>query len=732
VGAWTPLSLKPARRGAGLLTGTAVCAVVAVLAQLPLIGNRIFYYWDDSAAQFLPMWYRLGQVIAQGGWPPLLDPDSWMGGNFAAETVFGVYNPVNVANYLLVAALPDLAVAATLVKTEFLVLLALGVYLLCREYGAARYASAAVAVALPFAGVTLYFEAGSWAAGLIAFAYTPHVWWSVRRAGSGRLNPLWAFLIGALAITCGSPYGALATGVVLAALLVEFGLRRLWRSFRLVALLGVLVGLIAPLVFLPVFGNAPVTWREPTGLNTGSFTLNASDLLAMSAPTHLPGIPVLGSSGTGEPASYFAWFALPLLPWLDWWVLRARWRPLAGALVVALGYLLLSLGPMFHWPIRFVEYCYLGLAVPLAVLLSGRIRTDRVRIRATGTAVILFAGSYLAWAAWPAGWGAHLAGLVLVTALTVAALWTHREARAWFSTTLAAGTAAVLGLQLALFPGNTNLVSYSFPHGVAELRSRFAGRYQGETMQIASIDVAGQTAGLRPDGAWRYFLFGNAYLAAGVNSVISYTGSGFRDFANTFCLDNAGSAGAAAYPALWAPTRFGDAPLADLMRVETVVVQNALVPGVTAPPGWRVAEQDQIATVLRRDDTIPWPYGRFAWSSPGARVLADRSPRPQQESLVVSLTDAGPHQLVFARLAWPGYHAQFGGQDVPVETGPAGLVVVQLPAGSTSGELTLRWTPPGLALGFTSAAAGMLGALVLGAYATGLLRRRPARRNGVP
>jgi hypothetical protein len=446
--------------------------------------------------------------------------------------------------------------------------------------------------------VTLYFEASSWAAGLISFAYTPHLWWSARRAASGRLNPLWAFLIAALAITSGTPYGVLGVGVVLAGLLAEFAVRRLWRPFRLTLLLGALAGLIAPLVFLPLLGTGSVTWRDPGTASAGSLTMNTSDLLAMSSPTHLPQMPIFGGYGTDEPAAYFAWFALPLLPWLDWRVLRDRWRMLTGALVVGLGYLLLALGPanlwMFRWPMRLAEYCYLGLAVPLAVLLSARIRTDRLRLRVAGTAAILIGGTYLAWTAWPAGWGAHLAGLALVAALTAAAVWTHREARAWFSTTLAAGTAAVLGLQLTLFPGNANLVPFSFPHAVADLRSRFADRYEGETMQIASIDVARQTAGLRPDGAWQHFLFGSAYLPAGVNSVISYSGIGFRDFADTFCFDNAGSACAAAYPALWAPTRFGGAPLADLLRIDTLVVQNALVPGVTPRPGWHVAERTRL------------------------------------------------------------------------------------------------------------------------------------------
>ncbi|WAL66646.1 hypothetical protein ORV05_02175 [Amycolatopsis cynarae] len=718
---------SPQRRGRGVLTAAVVCVTVAVLAQLPLVGNRVFYYWDDSSSQFLPMWYRLGQDLAHGHWPPLLAPESWMGGNIAAEALFGTYNPVNLANYLLTAALPDLAVAAALIKTEFLVLLALGTYLLCREYGALRHASAAMAIALPFAGMTLYFDASAWAAGLMAFTYTPYVWWAVRRAASGRLNPLWAFLIGALAVTCGNPYGLLGVGVVVIALLAEFAVRRQWPAWRLTLVLGVLIGLVAPLVYLPLLGTAPVTWREIGTVNSGFLTLSASDVLGSSSPTLLPPTRIFTGFGTAVPAAYFAWFTLPLLPWLDFRVLKPRLRLLTGAFVVAGVYLLLTLGPsnlwMFRWPFRLAEYCYLGFAVPLAILLSTRLLTTHFRVRAAGSAAILLAGAYLAWAASPQRWAAHLGALCLVAALTAAALWAHERGRNHFTGALAAGTAAVLGLQLGLFPANVNLTQFRFPHSVQDLKSRFAGRYTGETFQIASIDVARDTVGLHPGGAWRDFLFGNAYLPAGVDSVVSYSGMGFKDFSDTFCFNNSGSACPDAYSALWRPTGFGEASLADLMRVETVVVQDALVPGVSARPGWHVAEKDGVATVLRRDHPVPWPAGRLGWASPDLLVLTDRS-GGRQETLSVTSRGDGPRQLVFARLAWPGYRAELNGKELPVTTGPAGLVVVRLPAGSPGGQVTLHWTPPGLLTGFVFAAVGALGALLLGAWSAGLLFRR--------
>jgi len=185
-----------------------VTALTLLYAMVPpFVGATSFYRRGDSASQFLPTWVHFGDLMRDGAWPPLMDPNSWHGGNYAAEALFGVYNPINALNWLVASFIPNLDVAATLVKAEFLALLALGIYLLAREYGAARWAASLVAVALPFSGFTLYWDAATWAAGLIAFAYVPYVWWAFRRAAHGRLSPIWAFVVGALAITQGSGTG---------------------------------------------------------------------------------------------------------------------------------------------------------------------------------------------------------------------------------------------------------------------------------------------------------------------------------------------------------------------------------------------------------------------------------------------------------------------------------------------------------------------------------------------
>jgi hypothetical protein len=97
------------------------------------------------------------------------------------------------------------------------------------------------------------------------------------------------------------------------------------------------------------------------------------------------------------------------------------------------------------------------------------------------------------------------------------------------------------------------------------------------------------------------------------------------------------------------------------------------------------------------------------------------------EHLAYQRTDTnGPARLTFARLDWPGYTATVNGHPATVESGPSGLVVVDLPAGVPSGQVDVDWTPPGNNVSIAAAILG--GALAIGlAVAPWLLRRR--RRN---
>ncbi|GAB2960331.1 hypothetical protein [Saccharothrix stipae] len=693
------------RPPSGLPVAVGVVATVLLLAQVPFLRNRLFYAWDDSAAQFLPMWHHLGGRLTSGRWP-LLEVDNWMGGNIAAEALFGIWNPVNLANYVLVSRFDDLALAGLVVKSEFLALLALGTYLLCRGYGAGRGPAAVVAIALPFCGFTLYYDASSWASGLMAFTWVVLTWWAAKRLDAGG-SPLWPFLFGALAVTSGNPYGVLGVCVVLFALVVEAWLRRDRTVLVRLLVVGVLVGLLVPLVYLPLLGTSAVTIRAGQGFaSNGLLMPRLSDLLHLSVPSHLPLIRTFSDPlRLTVPGVYFAWFVVPLLPWLRWDLLRGRWRGLVGVFAVGLVYLLLALGPsnawMFRFPLRHVQVLFLAVGVLFAVLLTAGLRVDHLRRRVLVTAGVLVLSAYLTFAAGTWQWQRHLVSLGLLAAGTALVVFRARAGRG-VSVVLVLGVAATLSLQTSWFPANRDVADHVFPRSVAALRAAAHGG--GTTFPVGSVDP------------------GNVGLVAGTASVGSYTGMSLRAFADATCMDFAGSTCPDSLRRIFTPTDVDGRTPADLMGLETIVVQRGVLPEVTAPAGWALTDRTDTRLVLRRIGPVEWPEGRLTHAT--VDVDRDVSPDDRHEHVRFTKARGETGTLVFARLAWPGYRAELDGVHLRTSQGPAGLLVVHVPADVEAGEVHLTWVPPGLPVGIALAAASLLSAFAHAAF-THRRRRRP-------
>jgi hypothetical protein len=218
-------------------------------------------------------------------------------------------------------------------------------------------------------------------------------------------------------------------------------------------------------------------------------------------------------------------------------------------------------------------------------------------------------------------------------------------------------------------------------------------------------------------------MFGNMLQAVGVQAVTSYYGMGFKAYTDALCIEFNGSVCPDALRRAWTPPAPGAPPLADLLRLETVVIQNGLpgVADVPVPGGWRVAERTAAVTVLRRDAALPHPQGRLS-DAPAGTVVADDVAAPRSEAVRISGGPGGT--LTFARLAWPGYIARVDGAALPVRQGPAGLLTVDVPAGAH--QVELAWSPPAAV---PSALAALLGAALAVAHAIArAVRRRRSDR----
>ncbi|WKK11344.1 hypothetical protein QYN14_22000 [Rhodococcus ruber] len=708
--------------------------VVTVAAGIPVLSNRWFYYWDDSAAQFTGGWYTVGEHLLSGSWPVML-PDMWAGGNFAAEALFGIYNPVLLAQALLITAIPNMAVAALVVKTQFLVLLAVGVYVLARQYGASQSMAFVAGSVLPFAGYTLYFDASSWASGLVAFAWIPHVWWSTRALALGRVTPLVPVLFGWLAMTTGNPYGAVGVAVVYVAVAAEcLAVRRV--GLRALCASGLAVVLMALVVYLPLAGTTGVSVRTETGIsNDGSLRAGLGDVVNLSAMSDLPFVSAFGSQHMSVPLVYLAWFIVPLAPWIRWSALRSLKHSAISLAVFGGIYAVLLLGPsnlwFFRWPARLLGYAQLPLLIAVAVALSAGLRRDHLARRAAATVALVLFQSYLSWSNVPDEATVHAWALVVALALTAAAIVVALRAPRLLAGMLAVGSVVVLGLQTNVwFTGNFNVTPWRFVTRYDDLRAEFEHRYQGTTFVIAHPDHLIDEA---PRDKWDDILFGNAWRLAGVDTVNSYAGISYNDFVNELCLNYYGGVPCGdAVDRLLAESPGTGVPWVDAMRLNTVVLQNSGPYGgpnalARLGEGWSIRELPDV-TVARRDTPLPWPDGRLAAATPGLHVRSDVATGETGET--VEYTGSGT--VTFAFLAWPGWSAHVDGTPVEVSATAGGLLQVHLPESAPAGsELTLSFTPPGTVVGWLLAGLGLLVALIhTVVHAAG--RRRRTRADAAP
>ncbi len=704
-----------------LVWPVVVVVATAAIGTIPKLASTWFYQRGDTAAQFAPTWYHLGQLTRDGVFPAWMDPSTWAGGNYAAEALFGIYDPLNIPVWLAMSSASDLMTTMFLIKLAFLVVLALGTYFLCVEYGAQRWAAAALAVALPFGGFTLFWDAASWASGLIAFAYTPWVWFVLRKVMRGTANPFWGFVLGALAVLQGNPYGVLALIVVGLGLVVEGLLDHDLPGVLKLVGAGLCAAAFLPLVYLPLLQTSGLTVRSLGALigNNGKMQPTSGDLLQLSMPSSVPPIrAIVGSMAV--PATYLAWFVLPLLPWLRWRALAGRTRSLAGPLVVAVLYLGLTLAPsklwMFRWPLRVSEYLFLAVAVLFAVVLSEGLATTWARRRLLASAALIALPAYLAWAQKPADLHRVVIGAVLVGVLTGLALLTFRLG-AMRTVALACvfivGTGLAVAMQLAMFGENKSSRVWHVPSDVAALQSRFADR-TGTVLQFSDFQKEQQRG--KPLGPlerrWKDYLPGSMYDVTGATAVNHYTGMGLVRFQRSLCMRYEGYTQPCGYRSIWQSPIPGLPPLVDLMKVDTIVVEPSMAEGVTVPSGWTRQPSSSDVIVYHRDQPSPYPGSRLSFVPTGTTVTSAGSDGVRHEHVEVSETGAGG-SLVFAMLGWPGWAATFDGTSVPVGRNAVGLLTVTLPPNS-SGRLELTYLPPGLRVGVGAAAAGLLGAVALG------------------
>lgn len=706
-----------------MLPVASMLLATLVGALLPLLRTHSFYFWDDTAAAAAGVWQRIARSVLSGEMP-FLQLDMWRGGNFAAEAATGMWNPVMVGLMVAIYPIDDLAVAMAVARIVLFFIMAGGIYLLARVYGSSPWMAAAAGTALTLSGWVLYLDGTAWINGTAAVALIPWAWWGLRKARLSGFTPaaiLIAVVTGYLVASTGNPYALLALAVAYLGVAIEAVAARRYVEVAWLVATGLSTLLLVVVVYLPFVLTSKYGVRAISRVWNDEFlAVSASDLLGLSSPTFHPYITMFGSSPMGLPGAYLAWFVLPLVPWLRWGVVRERLSDLAGVITYGLVFLLLTLGPsqvwLFRWPARLIPILYIAVIVLFAIVASAGLCDDRKRSRSLASGALILLGAWLAFSDVTGAWKWHaLVALLIAVGVALLVFWAGIGGRGFL--VMAVGMVAALVPQLALAAVNLNVANYQLPTSKDALQARFARYSDGLVVDVYSVDqlMRDTPAATR----WNDLLVGNMPSVAGVSSVNSYTGIGFTKFDDALCITYNGGTCPEAWDGLWQTPAKADRPLADLLRVQHVVVANGYAKAGPVPDGWRESRRTELVTAYERIGPIQNPDGTVSATGKGVTLVGDSRVGSTGEIATVS-TGQTDTRITFARIAWPGYTLSVGGTTVHTQVGPAGLLTADLPPGLNDAELRLTFSPPGLSVGLVCAGAGLallIGLMVLSGFA---------------
>ncbi|MFI9511124.1 hypothetical protein [Nocardia sp. NPDC052566] len=739
---------------------TALGVVAGYLAVL--LANVRHFYTDDTESQYAPLWVMLGRYLREGKVPALV-PEHWMAGNYAIEEA-GLLNPPQLLIDLIAPSVDNLVLYATVVKLIFAIILGLGVYRICLEYGAKAPWAAVAGVAIPFTGWLLFFDEASWMTAFTGTAWMVHAWASGVRYARGRSGPIPTFVFLYLAISVQYIFPAVESGIMIAAVAIgELVYQKEWApSLRLLVVAG-LAALAGAATYLPSMLSAKVTWRGTAQINNDQFlTVPWSESLNASLPSTMPAFSSWWGYVQPLPVVYIAWFLIPALAFVDWRRARENWQEFTAPALFAIAGLMWTAGPgtigPLRWPARVLPMVAIGLLVLVCVLLGRYSIFAQWRERGlvgpgvvgplakpTGPLSWLAFGPRLLVRALGRRYGtfddwrhraiacAVLIGLLLARSYSAAPrdlVW-HVLAALCLAVLAAEmvrlgrmkGTAAACALVIVSIVPIAYLqvkavqptpMSWNLPGDRAEMKAKFP-RFAGTTLQLADRALI-QPQDKSLDGAYGSLVFGNYAKDLELTYVSGYTPNGHYWFGDMLCMRWDTSVCPDAFRRAFAVEPSTGRTIVDLMKVDRVVLQRALYPDAgnqPAPEGWKWVDypgHERFIWVLERTDgLISARNGRV---SDTREVTATSLSESDMTSTVRVNSDSGG-RVVFARLGWPGYRATLDGREVPFRVVAKTFVAVDIPAGTKNGELELTWRPPGWKIGGAAILAGIAGAGLL-------------------
>jgi hypothetical protein len=686
------------------------CAIAgAAFAWAVFTLNHRAFFNDDTQEAFAPMFMAIGQALAHGHWPALT-LQMLNGGALVDEYQFGLFNPFTLFASLVISPFKDQALAEALFVGLHYAVLASGAYVLARNCGANRPFAALAAVTFLTNNFICYWLAGSWVAGLEAFAWMTWALAFLVRAHESRVAWVATALATAMVMTVGCYHVVVMLGMaVLVVGIVRWRMGDARQALLPVAAsaLGVLLAMAA---ILPVLATGAVAIRNGGLNNEGRLAMDLYGVLAPSSPFHFSHFLGFGHFGRiGTPFYFAGWYILPLLPLIDWRKLGRPTPTLVVLAILAVLFVVATQGPeqvfSIRFPIWYLPALHLMLLTAFSVIATqaGFARPTRPRI--WGVVLITYFGWLASLQGNPETRAPALAAAVAILSLVALGAALSARWKAGYAVAGLIGTGVFAATTHIMIPANGDQFDRHPPTAVAAL-SDLSAIPTTSSAFLGTIDEAViwkapeiQTAAMA--------------LAQGGSNPFGYSPVGHRAFSYKFLLQLWGTPLPQAIPRLFQPTDMGGLAWADLLRIDKVVIprvgERPAQVAALAGPGWRRGESRPDTVTLIRTAPAPRGPGSVAWTSPGLSLAAAGPATAQHETLAVRARSGHGDKVVFDRLAWPGYRVTLAGRPVAFSLTKTPLMTVDLPDGGETGPLAIDYAPPYLGIGIACALLALAG-----------------------
>jgi hypothetical protein len=510
-----------------------------------------------------------------------------------------------------------------------------------------------------------------------------------------------------LEVTSGFPQASIAISILVVSYIYESIKTRSWKASFNIAAPSVVSLLLASPALLPAIFSLSETARDTTVSNNGLLSPTFGDYMQLGSPLFIPKM-AFWNPEMHVPIFYLAWFIPLLIPFIHYpraLSLAKKQRPAFISIIVImlLGTGPESLGPL-RYPFRFIPFLHILIgAISFVVLFqSGPLVVTRNRIRISISIIALT--TIAALLEQPNMWRSTLItgmGLSFMLGLSIR-LYLSRG-HAGMQAGLLAGTLAFFTSTHISVPRNIDVADWAAPAHRTDFGQIINEGFSGYSLYI------GDNLPYRSKNGIFYFTGTASGIWSGRYTFNGYTTLGRKQLQHDLCLEIRTQTLCPAGVKKWTEVdRFSNTSLLDLFKVNDIVVQNGdwreELMG-TLGNEWSLVEKFDIADELTRKLPSKLP-GTLSWHSDGITVDTHGSILQDHESISIKINHNGG-RLIFARVFWPGYFATLNELPLNVLAHNNSLLAVDLPPNAT-GQLHIRYRPPGLLLGLSLAGIGLV------------------------